>query len=61
MYPSKNDLAATFFLDDVPGASIPANRLNGILERVNERLSLTLFWHLKLTRLLWSYSVSIYS
>lgn len=38
---SEIDIVATFFLNDIPGASVPASRLRGILERVNARRALT--------------------
>ena len=38
---SNTDIAATFFLDDIPSASIPGSRLRGILERTNARQPLT--------------------
>ena len=38
---SDTDIAATFFLGDVPGASIPASRLRGILESAIARHPLT--------------------
>lgn len=41
MKSSAADLAAAYFLDDVPGATIPASRLNSVLERVNARRPLT--------------------
>lgn len=41
MPPSKNDIAITFFLDDVAGAHIPASRLRNILENVQADRPLT--------------------
>lgn len=34
MKSSKSDIATTYFLSDVPGATVPASRLRGILESV---------------------------
>ena len=38
-----NDIAAKFLLEDVPGATIPASRLNSILEKVFAQKPLTVF------------------
>lgn len=42
MISSNVNTAAIFFLDDVPGASIPASRLWGILEQINLSYPLTI-------------------
>ena len=42
MSSSAADLAAAYFLDDVPGATIPASRLHAVLQRVEARHPLTL-------------------